>query len=359
MTGTISRRGFNLCLGSGLTGALLAGYSRRVHAAETITVLNWQGYGTDEAWALKLFAEQTGITVRHDYFNSEPEMLTKLRTNPGAYDVALINSARTRSIAEEGLIDPIALDAVSNAKDLTPSLRDHANLVEDGKHYGVSWLWGMNSLAVRQGKVKGADSFAVLSDPAWRNRAALFDDAVTEIGIGALMTGQDINAPKDLGAIAAKLKAMKPNVKLVWSSESEFNKAFAADAFDVAIYWSGASARAQTRYHLPIEFIVPKEGAIGWLDGLSIPTAGKHKAAGLAFVNFLIGSRFYLQWAESAGAAASANGAAMAQLPADNAIKTIHKPEYLEKLQFMSKLTDEQRQAFVDLWSEMKAFYAT
>jgi spermidine/putrescine transport system substrate-binding protein len=359
MTGTISRRGFNLCLGSGLTSALVAGYSRRAHAAETITVLNWQGYGSDEPWALKLFAEQTGITVRHDYFNSEPEMQTKLRTNPGAYDVVLINSARTRSIAEEGLIDPIALDALPNAKDLVPSLRDHANLTQGATHFGVSWLWGMNSLAVRQGKVIGADSFAVLSDPAWRDRAALFDDAVTEIGVGALLTGQDINAPKDLDAIAASLKAMKPNVKLVWSSESEFDKAFAAGAFDVAIYWSGAAARAQTRYHLPIEFIVPKEGAIGWLDGLSIPATAKHKAAGLKFINFMIDPRFYVQWAESAGAAASANGAAMAQLPADNAIRTIHKPEYLDKLQFMSMLPDDRRQAFVDLWSEVKAFYAT
>jgi spermidine/putrescine transport system substrate-binding protein len=58
-------------------------------------VLNWKGYGTDEAFALKAFADATGIAVEHDYFNAEAEMLTKLRTNPGAYDVVLINSART------------------------------------------------------------------------------------------------------------------------------------------------------------------------------------------------------------------------------------------------------------------------
>ena len=56
-------------------------------AAESIRVLNWQGYGTDEAWAVEIFTERTGIEVEHDYFNSEQEMLTKLRTNPGAYDV--------------------------------------------------------------------------------------------------------------------------------------------------------------------------------------------------------------------------------------------------------------------------------
>jgi spermidine/putrescine transport system substrate-binding protein len=60
-----------------------------------IRVLNWKGYGTDEAWAVAAFEEATGHTVVHDYFNSEQEMLTKLRTNPGAYDVVLINSAFT------------------------------------------------------------------------------------------------------------------------------------------------------------------------------------------------------------------------------------------------------------------------
>ncbi|MCG8361547.1 MAG: hypothetical protein MI920_38815 [Kiloniellales bacterium] len=48
--------------------------------AAEIRVLNWQGYGTDEPWALEAFTAETGIEVVHDYFNSEQEMLTKLRT---------------------------------------------------------------------------------------------------------------------------------------------------------------------------------------------------------------------------------------------------------------------------------------
>ena len=60
--------------------------------ADEIRVLNWQGYGTDQEFALGPFTEATGHTVVHDYFNSEQEMLTKLRTNPGAYDVVLNSS---------------------------------------------------------------------------------------------------------------------------------------------------------------------------------------------------------------------------------------------------------------------------
>ena len=77
----------------------------------------------------------------------------------------------------------------------------------DGKTYGVPWVWGMNALAVRKRQGPAPTAIAVLADPAYAGRVALFDDAVTEIGIGALMTGQDINDPKDMKAIGDKLKA--------------------------------------------------------------------------------------------------------------------------------------------------------
>ena len=359
MTSQLSRRTFNTLLGTAIGSGLLAGpWSRGALAATEITVLNWKGYGTDETFALKAFAEATGITVKHDYFNAEPEMLTKLRTNPGAYDVVLINSARTQQAQAEGLIDAVDLGAIPNAKDLADPLRNHANLLAGGKPYGVAWVWGMNSLAVRHGKVADAGSWAIFTDPKYAGRLALFDDSTTEIGIGALLTGQDINDPKDLKAVAETLKVMKPNVKLLWSSEDQWNKAFAAGAFDISVYWSGAAVRANKRHNLPVDFIVPKEGAIGWIDGLSVPASSKNKEAARKFINYMIDAKFYLTWATTAGAPASANAAAMGQLPADDLNRQVHKTEYLSKIQFMAALPDDRRQAFNDVWEETKAFYA-
>ena len=353
MTYRITRRHF-----TALGAAAVAGLWARPGSAQAkeITVLNWKGYGTDEAFALKAFAEQTGITVKHDYFNSEPEMLTKLRTNPGAYDVVLINSARTQQAQAEGLIDPVDLATIANAKDLASALKDHANLKADGKTYGLAWLWGMNSLAVRQGI--SADSWTIFSDPKYAGKLALFDDAVTSVGIGALLTGQDANDPKDLAKITEVLKAMKPNVKLMWSSEDEWNKAFAASSFDISVYWSGAAVRSIRQHKLPVEFIVPKEGAIGWLDSLAVPTSSTKKEDALKFLNYMIDPTFYLTWAKEAGAPASANEGAMNKLPADDLNRQIHKADYLPKLTFMAALPDDRRQSFNDLWEEVKAFYA-
>src|SRR5580658_8838775 len=200
MTIHISRRSFHAIFGGALGTGLFAMAAPRGSraAASEITVLNWKGYGTDEAFAVKAFAEATGVAVKHDYFNAEAEMLTKLRTNPGAYDVVLINSARTQQAQADGLIDPVDFSAASNAKDLSPTFKTHPNILADGKPYGLPWLWGMTSLAVRQGKAEAADSWAVFSDPKFAGRLALFDDAVTQVGIGALLTGQDINNPADL-----------------------------------------------------------------------------------------------------------------------------------------------------------------
>ena len=353
------RRQITRALGLGVSSAALGGWAHRTAAADakTITVLNWQGYGTDEAFGLKAFKASTGIDVKHDYYNSEPEMLTKLRTNPGAYDVVLVNSARDAQAEADNLIDPVDLGKVANASGLAPAFKTNPNILIDGKTYGVPWVWGMNAIAMRTGKGFKVDTYAVFDDPAFAGRGALFDDAVTEIAVGALMTGQDINKPGDMKTIGDTLKGFKKDVKLIWSSEDEWNKAFAAGAFDVSIFWSGAITRAVHLHNQPVEFVIPKQGAIGWLDNLCIPSTSTNKQAGLAFINYMIDPAFYVEWAKS-GAPASANAAAMGMLPADDLNKQIHRPELLSSLQFMGALSDDRRQAFNDLWEEVKAFYA-
>ena len=354
-----NRRRFTGALGAGLSSAALSYWPGRAWATQdkTITVLNWQGYGTDLPAGLAQFKAATGIDVKHDYYNSEPEMLTKIRTNPGVYDVVLINSARDAQAQADGLIDPVDLAAVPNAAGLAPTFKTHPNILIAGRTYGVPWVWGMNALAVRSGNPLKADSYAVFDEPSLAGRGALFDDAVTEIAVAALMTGQNINAPTDMTKIADTLKGFKKDVKLIWSSEDEWNKAFAADAFDVSVFWSGAVTRAVNLHRQPVSFVIPKEGAIGWLDNLCIPASSTRKDAGLKFINAMIDPRFYAEWAKS-GAPASANNAAMAALPDSDLNKQIHRPDYLTKLQFMGALPDDRRQAFDDLWEEVKAYYA-
>jgi spermidine/putrescine transport system substrate-binding protein len=347
--------------GLGLTAlAAKAGLLRRARAAESLQVLNWQGYGTDESWAVKAFADMTGVEVVHDYFNSEQEMLTKLRTSPGTYDVVLINSAFTEPAAREGLIQPVDPGKIGNFGDLVPTLRDSPRFMIDGKLYGIAWVWGMTAIAYNTEELTTAPkTIEVLWDPEFAGRVGWRDDAVEAVSLAAIATGQDMNHPADLDAVREKLRALKPQIKAFWSSEDEWNKFFSAGLFDLSPYWSGSAARSATNFGLPVGYFVPQEGAIGWFDGLSVATDAPNPDAAHAFIDFMVDPEFYVRWATEVGAPASANAKALSALPEDNRVRQIHSDEEaMQRLQWMAPLSDQERQTYTQIWNETKAHFA-
>ncbi|MBC7478740.1 MAG: extracellular solute-binding protein [Pseudorhodobacter sp.] len=324
-------------------------------SADEIRVLNWQGYGTDADWAIKAFTEATGNTVVHEYFTSEQEMLTKLRTNPGAYDVVLVNSAFTAQAQAEGLIAPLDTAKIPNFKDIAPNLASNADLNPTGKLYGMPWTWGLTSIAVNNADFPTPPtSLAMLWDPAYKGRVSIRDDGLEAVQFTAMALGQDMNNITDLEAVKAKLKDLMPQIKTYWSSENDWNQSMAAGDFAVATYWSGSASRSIAK-GLPVTFVVPTEGAIGWLDGLSIPTASKHQDAAYAFLNWMIDPAFYVKW-DAEGAPATANAVAAAALPETSFNrKVLGDPAVVAKVQFMRPVSDEKRAEYLALWQAMKA----
>lgn len=333
-----------------LGGALLGS----AYAAD-VSVLNWKGYGTDAEWAVSAFEEATGNKVVHDYFNSEQEMLTKLRTNPGAFDVVLINSAYTGAAIEEGLIAPIDVSGISHFDDLAPNMASNADLVPEGEVYGVPWTWGLTSFAVNTSAFDSPpESLEIFWNSDHKGRIGWRDDALESVQMSALVTGQDINNITDMDVIKERLVALMPQIKTFWSSEGDWNQFMAAGDFDAATIWSGSASRSISK-GLPVEFVVPKEGAIGWLDGLSIPASSTNKEAATAFINWMIDPEFYTRWAEE-GAPASANAKAAAALPEENFNRAVlGDPEIVARVQFMQPVSDEDRKLYLELWQELKA----
>ena len=323
--------------------------------ADEIRVLNWQGYGTDVDWAVKAFAEKTGNTVVHEYFTSEQEMLTKLRTNPGAYDVVLINSAFTAQAQQEGLIGPIDTAKIPNFADVDPSFAKSEDLNQAGALYGVPWTWGLTSFAVNTTDFPVAPtSVQALWDPAWKGRVSIRDDGLEAVQFAALATGQNINDIKDLDAVKAKLTALMPQITTYWGSENDWNQFMSAGDFAVATYWSGSASRSMSK-GLPVAFVVPEEGAIGWLDGLSVPATSTHKDAAYAFINWMIDPAFYVKWNDE-GAPASTNTKAAAALSADSFNrKVLGDPATVARVQFMKPVSEENRARYLALWQELKA----
>lgn len=338
-----------------LTTVLAVSTAGTAVLADEIRVLNWQGYGTDADWAVEAFTEATGHTVVHEYFNSEQEMLTKLRTNPGAYDVVLINAAFTPQAQEEGLIGPVDGALVANLADVPENLSGNQDLNAGGSLHGVPWTWGLTSFAFNTNEMDATPtSIEVFWDKSHEGKVSIRDDALEAVQFAAIATGQDINNITDLDAIEAKLSDLMPQIKTYWGSENDWNQFMAAGDLDVATFWSGSASRSMAA-GLPVQFVVPEEGAIGWLDGLSIPTSSTKKEAAHQFINWMIDPDFYVKWAAD-GAPASANAKAADALPDDAFNKRIlGDPEVVARVQFQRPVSDDNREKYLELWQGLKA----
>jgi spermidine/putrescine transport system substrate-binding protein len=216
-------------------------------------------------------------------------------------------------------------------------------------------VWGLTALAINTDVLKVTPtSIDILWDPKMTGRVSIRDDAVEAIQIGALATGQNINDISDLDAVEAKLEALLPQLRTYWSSENDWNQFMAAGDMDVASYWSGSASRS-IEAGFPIEFVVPQEGAIGWMDGLSVSAASQHSDAAYAFIDYMISPEFYVKWADD-GAPASANAVAAAALPDDAFNRRIlGDKDIVARVQFMRPITDEKREEYLQIWQGLKA----
>lgn len=325
-----------------------------------VHVLNWEGWGTNQPFAIEAFEKATGIKVVHDYLTSFPEMFTKLRTSPGFYDIVVMNTAYTLQAADEGLVEPIDTAKLANFADLVPELRDTPYLNRDGKVYGVAWIWGATSLSYDTAKVTPApDSVAAFWDPAHAGRVCWHDSPEDSVRMAAIATGQDPENPTDMAAIRDKLRALKPQLRTMWQSEDEWLKQIAAGECDVSFIWTDSTEKAKEMHQQPITFIVPKEGALAWRDGLSIPTNPPNRDAAYAFIDYLISADFYAGWAAAGGAPVAANGKAVGALAEGSLTRQVlGDPANVGRLKFSGPLSDETRQAWLDLWQETKAYFA-
>ena len=330
-----------------------------VAAADEVHVINWNGWGTDQPFAVEHFKEATGTDVVHDYHSSFEEMFTKMRTNPGAYDVGIINEVYVRNAAEEGLIQPIDESKLDNFGDLFAAMRDSPEFTIDGKLYAVAWIWGATSISYNTDVFDTPPtSVNVLWDPAHEGRVCWRDDAVDSVQFAALALGQDPDNPSDMDAIRQKLRDLKPQIRSMWSSEDQWLKSIGGNECDVSIMWTDSTEKAKENFDQPVAFIVAEEGALAWRDAVVIPADAPNPDAAYAFLNYLTGTDFYADWAEAGGAPVTANALAIDALSeASMTRQVLADPANVDRLHFGVPIPDATREQYLELWEETKAYY--
>lgn len=321
----------------------------------TLTIVNWKDYGSDDAEFIAAFEEEYNCTIVNQYMSSEEDLLTKLRTSSaGEIDVCLPNSTILTTAINEGLLMEVDTSKLENFDALFERFQTQEDTWKDGKLYAVPFVWGSTAIAYNTDIIaEPPASMNVLFDPQYEGQIAFRDDFNDAVMAAAIVTGQDPNNPDDLDIIKAKLLEQKSLNRTYWKTGDEFSKLFAGNQIAVGMMWSGQAATMKLEGQ-PIAFVVPEDGAIGWVDNWGIASGTDNVDLAHAFIDWMISKDFQYNWA-SGGGPAPVNQEAAEAIDPDYAISAAMDEDSLNRLYFMEYRSDEVKRAWNELWTEVKA----
>lgn len=280
----------HLCVGL-MVLALSLSHGEAQADSQKLRIISWADYVPADLIAA--FKQETGIDVEVTLSNNE-EMISKLRATGGAgYDLAQPSQDRVASAESEfGIYKPIDLSKIK-IEEFQTSLLDivKRNATVDGKLYALPYLWGTDGLVINTKKAKAAD-YGDLCSPEYKGKTAVRLKRPTLMAF-AFAAGKDPFAlyhdTKAYSAlmdqVGATLIACKANFKFFYDNKDQLLNGIRSGEVVAAMMWD-TGGWTLNRENPDIQYIVPKSGALGWLDTFALPAHGRNDAAAYAWINF-------------------------------------------------------------------------
>ncbi len=269
-----------------------------------VYVYNWSDYIAEES--IKQFQETTGIKVIYDTYDSNEFLEAKLMTGSTGYDL-IFPSARPfaqRHIAA-GLyasLDKSKLPALSN---IDPAILYGLTSVDPGNQHVAPYLWGTTGLGINIKKVReilgenaALDSWSLLFDPAISGKLSdcgisVLDDKQEGFGAALIYLQRDPNAysEEENKLVHQTFSAISANIR--YFNSSNYIDDLANGELCLALGYSGDIFQARDRAveaanGVEIEYLIPKEGAVRWIDVMAIPKDAAHPGNAHRLINHLL-----------------------------------------------------------------------
>jgi spermidine/putrescine transport system substrate-binding protein len=307
--------------------------------ADKLRILTWADYVPADLVAA--FKKETGTDVEITLSNNE-EIISKLRATGGAgFDLAQPSQDRIAAVQSEfGIYKPFDLSKVK-IEQFQAAFLDivRKNTTVDGKLYGLPYLWGTDGLVVNAKRAKVAD-YGDLCRADLKGKTAIRLRRPTLMAF-AFASGKDPFAlygdPKAYTAlmdqVGATLIACKSNFKFFYDNKDQLLNGIRSGEVVAAMMWD-TGGWTLNRENPDIQFVVPRSGALGWLDTFALPARGRNDAAAYAWINFTMRPENAARVIKSVGSFSAANGTEAlidpklkqqfaASFP-DSALKAIH-----------------------------------
>lgn len=266
-----------------------------VLAVDTLRVLTWPGYADPDL--VKVFERRTGSRVEVTVIDSDDVMWQKISSRQAEdFDVFAVNTAELQRYIGRGLVVPINTAAMPNLATQLPRFRELQSIpgiVHGAKVYAIPYTYAEMGLIYDRQQIKQApDSITALWDPRYRGKVLAYNGGTHNFSLAAQSLGSKTPfrlEQKDWPATVQRLIALRRNALTFYSQPEEsvalFRSRRAALLF--ANYGS-QQMKLLTSAGADVAYVIPKEGALAWLDCWVITRGAKNVALAEAWINYLL-----------------------------------------------------------------------
>lgn len=305
-----------------------------------LNVLMWSDYLPDD-WR-EAFVRETGIKLNHTGIGSNEEIVNQMKATKGAgFDICSPTNTRSGQWSELELLQPWDYTKIGNIEQANPSMLKVGDTEWSFGGTGSHWLpqiWGTEGIGWRTDEFEPEGGTPSYGD-VWaeenagktmiRVQSGLLGAGLHMEAAGLMEPGSvwsayenEENMRKVWDRILAFATERKGNLKLTWNDADTQKNGLLNDGVIVGQTWDGPPLALKTAGE-PVTYQAPKEGAMAWVDGMSLSAAAENVEEAYAFVQFCY-------QAEPAGKAIDTHGYNSAVIGADKYAGEAYKRNFAE-----------------------------
>ncbi len=323
--------------------------------SDRVIVMEWAGYELPE-FREPFAASNPDTDIDYSFMEQDADAFSKLRSG---FEVDLVHPCSNwwGMFVDAGLVQPIDTSRLENWDGILPQMAEMG--VFDGEQYFVPWDWGYDSILVRTDLVDNVPtSWADLWNAEYAGHLALADVPESNRALASLVLGYDDPwklTPEQNEAVKQELVELKENVLTYWVDPSSLAQQMASgDVWVAANVWPETYGALRDE-GIPVEYIEPAEGRLGWVCGYGLSADAENVDAAYELMDALIAPQSMANLTNSQWyGGANADSFPMID-PEVTELLSLDRPEVLEQTVFYDPISDEERQEIVDTWEEVKA----
>lgn len=250
---------------------------------KVLNILMWDGYIPQDI--IDNFQSETGIKMYFSNFESNEEMLQKLETSNGEYDLVIGSDYIIEEAVAKDLTAELDKSKIPNYNNLDPAYL--SQYYDPDNKYTVPYGPGTPLIIYDESKIDlDINSYNDLWNPALAGKIVMMDDTRNVVGMTLKSMGKSLNEtdPESISAAKDRLMELSANIyKLDYSTP--YDSIISGEAPVAYMFTSQVVTALMEKPDLKV--VYPEEGMGFGIDCWFVTKDAKHKDSAFAFLNYV------------------------------------------------------------------------